>query len=177
MSEPYMAQVQLWGCNFAPRGWAYCNGQLLNIAEYTALFAVIGTTYGGDGRIKFGLPNLTVPGGGVRAAIGQGKSPGSTSTYRLGDAGGVDSVTLQTGHMPSHTHTLRGNSAYGGIQTPSGENLGAAVSVYTNEVSAQVPISPSAVGFGGDGAPHENRQPFQAIGFCIALEGLFPPRN
>lgn len=176
MSEPFIGQIQMWGCNFAPRGWAFCNGQTLSISEYTTLFAVINTFYGGDGRTNFNLPNLSVPSGGARAVLGMGHGPG-LSTYPIGQYGGYSSVTLQTSEMPSHTHAWQGNSAPGGVQTPSGNNLGAANFIYTKTASNQIPISPSAVGYAGDGLAHENRQPFQAVNFCIALQGVFPPRN
>jgi microcystin-dependent protein len=167
VAEPFLGQIILFGGNFAPRGWAFCNGQLLAINQNTALFSLLGTTYGGNGQTTFALPDLR---GRVPLHFGQG--PG-LSSYTEGQVGGAESVTLLATQMPAHTHsqpatagdetTNRPNAAVparGGVyaNTPDGSNLAATTSA-------------------GGGQPHTNLQPYLTLNYCIALEGIFPSRN
>jgi microcystin-dependent protein len=171
MSQPFLGQVLAVGFNFAPVGWAMCNGQLLSIAQNAALFNLIGTTFGGDGQTTFGLPDLR-----GRAALGQGQGSGLQS-YVQGQTGGVESVTLTSSQFAGHTHALEA-AATATTPTPgSGVVLGTPSSgtpIYatagTQTVLATNTVSPSA----GSGGPHENRQPSTTINYIIALEGIFP---
>ena len=172
MSEPFIAEVRIFAGNFAPRGWAFCNGQLLPIAQNTALFSLIGTTYGGDGRTTTALPDLQ-----GRAPMHPGNGPGLTPR-RLGERSGTPSVTLSAAQMPQHTHTLRGNSAAADIGTPSGAQLAdtAPFSNYGPLRDAEN-LAPEAVANTGGGQAHNNLQPFLGLNFIIALVGLFPSRS
>jgi microcystin-dependent protein len=147
MSEPFIAEIRIFAGNFAPRGWAFCNGQLLPVAQNTALFSLIGTTYGGDGRTTTALPNLQ-----GRAPMHPGRGPGLTSR-RLGESGGSETVTLSTAQMPNHNHPLMA----------SAENL--------------VPMANEALPAAGGSQSHNNMQPYLAINFIIALTGLYPSRS
>ena len=167
MAEPFLGMIMLFGGNFAPSGWALCNGQLLSIQQNTALFSILGTTYGGNGTSNFALPDLR---GRVPVHFGQG--PG-LSNYSEGEVGGSESVTLQTTEMPPHQHT---QPATEGVQTTNRPNnaLPAEGGVYagTSDGSALAPTSSA-----GGGQPHENRQPYLTMNYCIALQGIFPSRN
>ena len=174
MSEPFVGQVIAVGFNFAPVGWALCQGQLLPISQNTALFSLLGTTYGGDGQSTFGLPDLR-----GRAALGMGQGSG-LQPYPLGQPGGVESVTLTANQFASHTHALQA-AATATTPTPgSGVVLGtptAATPIYAT-AGAPATLAGSAVSLaaGGNGA-HENRQPSLAINYIIALFGIFPSQN
>jgi microcystin-dependent protein len=175
MSEPFIAEIRIFGLNFAPRNWAFCHGQLLPIAQNTALFALIGTTYGGDGRTTFGLPNLQ-----GRAPMHPGRGPG-LSTRTLGESGGTYTVTLSTTQVPNHGHTVRTNamecSAAAGATTDPRGNYVAITSDLSRRIYRDVgPVATTDTPVGG-GQAHENRQPFLALNFCIALVGLFPSRS
>lgn len=170
--EPFIAEIRMVGFNFAPRGWAFCDGTLLPIAQNTALFALLGTTYGGDGRTTFALPDLR-----GRAPMHPGQAPG-LSSYQLGEQTGSESVTLTVVEMPAHTHGAGGS--------------GQAVHVSTAAVGAPAPdVAPAQVmssAYGpptslvamndqaGGGLPHQNRQPYLCTPFIIALQGIFPSR-
>jgi microcystin-dependent protein len=172
MSNPYLGEIRMAGFNFPPIGWAFCRGQLLSIAENDALFALIGTTYGGDGITTFGLPDLR-----GRLPINQGQGPG-LSNYVMGEHSGTESVTLLTTQIPSHSHTV--SAASGGTRNanPSGNLLGSGeADIYTHDDANAVSLSASAIGTSGGTQPHENMQPFLCINFIIALEGVFPSRN
>jgi microcystin-dependent protein len=180
MSEPFIGQIVLFPYNFAPRGWAFCNGQLLSIAQNTALFSLLGTTYGGDGRTTFALPDLR-----GRVPISAGQGPG-LSDYSLGETGGAEDVTLITSEMPSHNHTaqvqLKGSNANASTDLPSGAVLARSArgNIYAAAASLVDMSSSSAastIGAAGGSQPHENRQPFLTLNYCIALEGIFPSRN
>jgi microcystin-dependent protein len=172
MSEPFLGTIRLVGFNFAPVGWALCQGQALPISQNTALFSLIGTTFGGDGVQTFNLPDLR-----GRVAVGQGQGPG-LSPYVQGQTSGQEGVALNSQQAPTHTHTLM---AAGTATTPNpGPSLTlgtppAAVKMYG--AGAPSPLAPSSIGSFGGGTPHENRQPFLALNFIIALEGIFPSRN
>lgn len=171
MTEPYIGEIRLFGFNWAPRGWAQCNGQELPISQNQALYSVLGNVYGGDGRTSFDLPDL-------RGRVPVHKS----STYALGTKDGVESITMTEDQMPAHTHTMRGtsgaalSSANGG-NDPTGRVLATATTaIYTNAANL-TPLSAITVGTNTGGQPIDNMQPFLAIEFCIALTGTFPPRN
>ncbi len=171
-AEPFIAQVKAFGFNFAPRGWAPCDGQLLPIAQNTALFSLIGTTYGGDGRTTTGLPNLQ-----GRFVMHQGRGPGLTDR-RLGQTGGVESVTLSQAQIPSHSHTLRANQNLGDTDTPGGNSLAAHGRNSQYSTSApDVSMNSNAITETGGSGAHSNMPPYQVLNYCIALEGMFPSRS
>ncbi len=158
MSDPFVAEIRMFAGNFAPRGWALCNGQLLQISQNTALFSLLGTTYGGDGKSTFALPNLQ-----GRAPMHAGSGPG-LSPHFLGEEAGVNSVTLLTSEMPSHSHLLLGTNARAGVGSPDGNVLNRG-------------MDPNMVGPSGGSQPHNNMQPYLALTFIIALQGVYPPRS
>lgn len=176
MSEPFIAEIRIFAGNFAPRSWAFCNGQLLPVAQNTALFSLIGTTYGGDGRTTTALPDLQ-----GRSPMHPGRGPGLTDR-RLGEKGGVDTVTLTEAQIPSHTHTMRAaNSPLRGLQAPAATRTinrsGGGNAYQTNSSSNLVPLAGQALPNAGGGQAHNNMQPFLAINFIIALQGLYPSRG
>jgi len=170
--DPFVGEIAMVGFNFVPVGWAFCNGQILPISQYTALFSLLGTTYGGDGITNFGLPNLQ---GRVPIHFGQG--PG-LSPYIIGQFGGVEAVSLLTTQVPAHTHALNGSTANGTTDTPTGalpaKNASGVPSYGT---SANAAMSAAAIGTTGGGQPHSNVQPYLAVNFIIALNGIFPSRS
>jgi microcystin-dependent protein len=185
MSDQFVAEIRLFACNFPPKGWAFCAGQLLPISQNTALFSLLGTQYGGDGKSTFALPNLqgAVP-------IGQGNGPGLSQRF-IGETGGEPSVTLLTTEMPLHTHNVVASTTTGTATASSGNQLavptaggssklggGNTVSFYSaNTNNAKMQLSPTAIGVAGGGQPHNNMMPFLGLNFCIALQGIFPARN
>lgn len=174
MANPYVGEIKVFAGNFAPQGWAFCNGQLVAISQNTALFSLLGTTYGGDGQQTFGLPDLR-----GRALIHQGQGNG-LSPYAMGQMGGVEAVTLITQQLPGHTHAMLGSSAAATSPYPNnGVGMGATATgepIYAPGPGA-TPLSPQAVTSAGGGLPHDNRQPYLAISYIIALFGIFPTRN
>ncbi len=174
MSEPFIAQVQIFPYNFAPRGWAFCDGQLLPIAQNTALFALIGTLYGGDGRTTFGLPNLK-----GRAVVHPGTGPG-LSPVNLAQRGGVETVTLSEAQMASHNHDLLANTLFADSGVPTGRALARSVGAsayHTNTTRNLVQLNALTLQDTGGGQAHNNMQPFLTLNFSIALQGLFPSRS
>ncbi|MFD2784118.1 phage tail protein [Hymenobacter rubripertinctus] len=179
--EPILGEIRLVGFNFAPRGWALCNGSLLSIQQNTALFSLLGVTYGGDGRTTFALPNLQ-----SRAALHSGQGPG-LSSYPQGTMAGTETVTLLSTQMPAHTHPVAGtlplttNNVAGGSDTPAGNFLAKATSLmYGEEAAAQVMAANSVTGTAGvtgGGTAHENRMPYLSMYYVIALQGIFPQRQ
>lgn len=169
--EPFIGEVILFGGNFAPRGWALCEGQLLQIGSHTALFSILGTTYGGDGETTFGLPDLR-----GRTPIGPGNGPG-LSTYNLGQKGGAEQTVLTTSQLPAHTHQLLAHEGLGGNHMPMGLNIASNPRHRTFGKEANVPMSSNALAHTGAGQPHDNRQPFLAMNYIIALVGVFPSEN
>lgn len=167
MANPFIGEIRMVGFNFPPQGWAFCDGQLLGIAQNTALFSLLGTTYGGDGRTTFGLPDLR---GRVPLHHGGGSGPG-LSPYSLGQNGGFETVTLTAAQMPSHSHSQPCSSDDPNAGSPV-NNVPAAVAnpVYANTANSAMAVT----GAVGGSQPHENRQPYLAINFCIALQGIFP---
>ena len=174
MSEPFVGQIIMFGGTFAIRGYAFCNGQLLSIAQNQALFAILGTTYGGNGTTTFALPNLQ---GRVPMHPGQGSG---LSPYSLGQTGGTESVNLTTPQMPQHIHTgtlnLNASTNEATDTEPTGQYL-AVGNQYTNTTNVQMGANAFQTGIAGGSQPHENRQPYLAINFLIALTGIFPSRN
>ena len=175
MSEPFVAEIRIFAGNFAPRGWAFCNGQLLPISQNTALFSLIGTTYGGDGRSTTALPNLQ-----GRAPMHPGRGPGLTSR-RLGQRGGVEMVSLTEAQMPNHSHTLRGaneNGEQGSLTNNVVLGRARGGTPYQNNTSSNV-VSMNERSLQNDGGSqsHNNMQPYIAINFIIALVGLYPSRS
>ena len=171
--EPYIGQVCLFGFNYAPRGWALCNGQLLSIGQNSALFSLLGTMYGGDGVATFALPDLR-----GRVAINQGDQPG-LSKYAMGQTGGSETVTLNVTQMPQHVHPGQLHASNGAANQEEAQNhLLAETAVYTDAAANQV-MNASAVTVGptGGNQPHENRPPYLTLNYCIALEGVYPPRS
>lgn len=171
-SEPFLAQIVMFGGNFAPRGWALCDGQLLPISQNTALFSLLGTTYGGDGRTTFQLPDLR-----GRVAIHPGHGPG-LSDYRLGQKGGVEQVTLTIDQIPSHTHAAKAYSEQGNQQDPGG--MVPAYDRRETQYSDAVPdvsMNVQAIAPTGGSSPHTNVQPFLCVNHIIALQGIYPSRN
>lgn len=178
--EPFLGQIMMVGFNFAPRGWAMCQGQLLSISQNTALFSLLGTTYGGDGRTTFALPDLR-----GRCAVGMGQGPG-LSNYSHGERAGQEHVTLISTQMPSHTHQLVVSKEIGTQSDPT--NAIIANNQVTIERGNTVPANAFSTGPGnatmspqtiqpvGANQPHENRQPYVAMNYIIALEGIFPSR-
>jgi microcystin-dependent protein len=173
VADPFVAEIRIFPFNFAPAGWALCNGQLMALSQNTALFSLLGTTYGGDGKSNFALPDIQ---GSVVMHPGQG--PG-LSLHDLGEVGGSRSVTLLESEMPVHSHTLRGSNAAGDNPTPGGNTLARAGSttVYQQNSSANlVQMAADALPPTGGDQPHNNMQPYLTLNFCIALQGVFPPR-
>ena len=172
MSEPFVAEIRIFAGNFAPRGWAFCNGQLLPIAQNTALFSLIGTTYGGDGRTTTALPNLE-----GRAPMHPGRGPGLTDR-RLGQRGGVETVTLTEAQMPNHHHPFMASPSPGESPSPGGNAFGRPVggSIY-GAATNLVPMAEQALPAAGGSQAHNNMQPYLAINYIIALVGLYPSRS
>lgn len=170
MSEPFIAEIRIFPYNFAPRGWAFCNGQLLPIAQNTALFSLIGTIYGGDGRTTTALPDLQ-----GRAAMHPGRGPGLTDR-RLGEKGGSETATLTSQQMPNHTHGLTATDRDGRFADPANKYFGAGNQMYSSG-SPDTALKDTSLETAGGAASHTNMQPFQALNFCIALQGLYPSRS
>jgi microcystin-dependent protein len=173
--DPFVAEIRIFPFNFAPTGWAFCDGQILPISQNTALFSLLGTTYGGDGRSNFALPNMQ-----GNAPMHPGQGPG-LSLHDLGETGGSDTVTLLESEIPAHLHTLQAQT------TPASLNVGAPdrslarsaggfaykQSPFTNLVS----MAPAALSPSGGDLPHNNMMPYLTLNFCIALQGVYPPRT
>ena len=174
MADPFVAEIRMFPFNFAPKGWAFCNGQLLPISQNTALFSLLGTIYGGDGKSTFALPDLE---GSAPMMWGQG--PG-LSLYDEGQSAGSDTVTLLNTEMPVHNHLVQGNFNLGDVFTPSpavclaNSDPGSA---YSTKSANIVQMSPQAITIAGGSLPHNNMMPFLTVNFNIALQGVFPPRT
>jgi microcystin-dependent protein len=165
MAEPFLSEIRIFSFNFPPKGWAFCNGQLLPINQNQALFALLGTTYGGDGRVNFALPDLR-----ARLPIHVGAG------HILGERGGADAVTLTVGQMPSHTHAWSASASNANTAVPTGALTARANNMYAapSNLTTLDPTSSTAV---GGSQAHQNRHPFLALNFCIALQGIFPSPN
>ena len=169
MSEPFLGEIRIFGFNFPPRGWAQCQGQLLPISPNTALFSLLGTTYGGDGRTNFALPDLR-----GRVAMGDGTGSG-LSARTLGQKVGEESVTLTTAQMPSHNHSLHAASEQANQSKPGGNEL--AGGTFYHAVATDTVMAGSSIGNTGGGQGHPNVQPSLVLNYCIALTGTFPSRS
>ncbi len=174
MSNPFVAEIRIFTAGFAPKGWAQCDGQLMPISQNTALFSLLGTTYGGNGTSNFALPNLQ---GCAPMQAGQG--PGLT-LRDLGETAGEQTVTLLQTEMPAHSHTVQGASG-GGLPAPPsnawGGGLKTAASLYAASGASNVQMNPFAASIAGGSLPHNNMQPFLGLMFIIALQGVFPARS
>jgi microcystin-dependent protein len=177
--EPFLGQITLFPFNFAPKGWAFCQGQLLPISQNTALFSLLGTYYGGNGTTTFGLPDLR-----GRVPVGQGQGPG-LSNYAIGSMQGVETVTLLAPQSPPHSHPFPAFAVPATTNAPSGAlpaqghstGRGApAVNTYAPPQTA-VPLASGQVGPAGNGQPHNNLQPYLTLNWCIAMQGIYPPRS
>ena len=170
-AEPLIGEIQWFAGNFAPRGWALCDGQLLQISSHSALFSILGTTYGGDGRTTFGLPDVR-----GRTMIHAGNGPGLTSR-RLGDRGGTETQALTINQLPAHTHTLKASGGSASAMSPAGNVLASPgrTRLYDSGV-ANVNMNASAVTSTGEGEGHNNMQPYNTLNCIIALVGTFPSR-
>jgi microcystin-dependent protein len=176
MSAPFVAEIRMFACNFAPTGWAQCNGQLLPISQNTALFSLLGTYYGGDGKSTFALPNLQ---GSAPMMWGQGNG---LSLYDLGQQGGSQYVTLLQSEMPFHNHNFMGANETGEQKTMANNVAlvnAAGGNVYqTNTTQNLSQMNPAqALSISGGSLPHNNMQPYLTVNFCIAMQGVFPPRG
>jgi microcystin-dependent protein len=175
MADPFVAEIRVFPFNFAPKGWAWCDGQLMPISQNTALFSLLGTTYGGDGKSNFALPDLQ-----GRAPMHPGQGPG-LSLHDLGEEGGSPTVTLLLSEIPVHTHIMQAANFSGDIQTPT-PNVALARSsggnAYQSNVNqSQVNMAPEALTPAGGSQPHNNLMPYLTFYFNIALQGVFPPRG
>ena len=177
MSTPYLSEITIFAGNFAPRNWAFCNGQIIPLQQNTALFSLLGTNYGGNGTTNFALPDFR-----GRAAVFWGTGPG-LSNYSIGQASGTESVTLNTTQLPAHTHQMFGGTTTSttqvtGIPSSTGVLTNAAQGqCYINTATSLIAMAPQAIGLAGGGQAHENRQPTLALTFIIATQGVFPARN
>jgi microcystin-dependent protein len=175
MADPFVAEIRIFPFNFAPKGWAFCDGQLLPLSQNTALFSLLGTTYGGDGKSTFALPNLQ-----GNAPMHPGQGPG-LSLHDLGETSGSETVTLLESEIPLHNHFVQaytGDPADSRTPNPS-ESLGAPAPglLYNPSTSSPVFMAPQAFTPTGGSIPHNNMMPYLTLNFCIALQGVFPPRG
>jgi microcystin-dependent protein len=171
--DPFVAEIRIFPFNFAPKGWAWCDGQLLPLSQNTALFSLLGTTYGGDGKSNFALPDLQ-----GRAPMHPGQGPG-LSLHDLGETGGSETVTLLESEIPAHAHALTASQADGNTGSPAGQLVasGIGINMYAQASGSTTQLNPSAVAPAGGDMPHNNLQPYLTCFFCIALQGVYPPRT
>jgi len=165
MSEPFLSEIKMVSFNFPPKGWAFCNGQTMPINQNQALFSLLGTTYGGNGMTTFALPNLQ---GKVPVHMGSG--------FALGQTGGEASHTLSIAEMPQHAHVFQGTTNNADNPAVTGNLMATSANLYT-AANNLTTLDPSTVGNAGGSQPHENMQPYLAVSFCIALQGIFPTQN
>ncbi len=173
MADPFVAEIRIFAGNFAPTGWAFCNGQLLPLSQNTALFSLLGTMYGGNGKSNFALPDLQ-----GRAPMHQGQGPG-LSLRDIGETGGSETVSLLQSEIPVHNHNLMAINDVGDINTPTGNGLArsSGAAVYAASGPPVTQLSPIAAGPTGSDLPHNNRQPYLCMTFIIAMQGVYPPRS
>jgi microcystin-dependent protein len=178
MSDQFVAEIRIFPFNFAPVGWAFCNGQLLPISQNTALFSLLGTNYGGDGRSTFGLPNLQ-----GTAAMNPDQGPGLTDHF-IGETGGSTTITLLSSEMPAHSHNINcvdGGRIAGQIGQTSGvilaKSSGSPPNAYVSSGTQNQQLAQSALSVVGGSQPHNNLMPYLTLNFCIAMQGIFPPRS
>lgn len=172
--DPFVAEIRIFPFNFAPKGWAFCDGQLLPLSQNTALFALLGTTYGGDGKSTFALPNIQ-----GSAAMHPGQGPG-LSLRDLGEMGGSESVTLLVSEIPAHTHAMNANTSPATITVPGADTSfarsGGGAFYKQTPFGATANLAFQALPPAGGSLPHNNLQPYLTLNYCIALQGVFPPR-
>ncbi|HJQ26448.1 MAG TPA: phage tail protein [Blastocatellia bacterium] len=171
--DPFVAEIRIFPFNFAPKGWAFCDGQILPLSQNTALFSLLGTTYGGDGKSNFALPNMQ-----GNAPMHPGQGPG-LSLHDLGETGGSDTVSLLESEIPSHSHAWNASNSDGTDQTPVNELLAGGVggiSMYADPATV-ITLNDNTVAPAGGDQPHNNMQPYLTLNFCIALQGVYPPRT
>ena len=173
MANPFLAEIRIFPFNFAPKGWAFCDGQLLPLSQNTALFSLLGTTYGGDGKSTFALPNMQ-----DNAPMHPGQGPG-LSLHDLGESAGTETVTLLESEMPLHTHVIQATNDVAAVPDPGGHVWAQAVSdqggfpyYHTIGNAPMTPLTPA-----GGSQPHNNMHPYLTLNFCIALQGVYPPRT
>lgn len=174
MADPFVAEIRIFPFNFAPKGWAWCDGQLLPLSQNTALFSLLGTTYGGNGKSNFALPDLQ-----GRAPMHPGQGPG-LSLHDLGETGGSETVSLLESEIPAHSHALRASSDDGDLKAPtSSRSLARSIGgfLYQSSTAGLQMMAPEALAPAGGDQPHNNMQPYLTFYFCIALQGVFPPRT
>ena len=171
MADPFVAEIRIFPFNFAPKGWAWCDGQLMPLSQNTALFSLLGTTYGGNGKSNFALPDLQ-----GRAPMHPGQGPG-LSLHDLGETGGSETVTLLESEIPAHSHAYSQSIRPVDNLNPAGVAFGSGNNIYAPSSSALVQLAPEALAPAGGDAPHNNMQPYLTFYFCIALQGVFPPRT
>ena len=172
MADPFVAEIRIFPFNFAPKGWAWCDGQLLPLSQNTALFSLLGTTYGGNGKSNFALPNLQ-----GSAPMHPGQGPG-LSLHDLGETGGSESVSLLESEIPAHSHALSASTQDGTEPAPAGQKFAKGIGVgYYAAPGALTSLSPNALAPAGGDQPHNNMMPYLTFYFNIALQGVFPPRG
>jgi microcystin-dependent protein len=172
MADPFVAEIRIFPFNFAPKGWAFCDGQILPISQNTALFSLLGTTYGGNGQSTFALPNMQ-----GNAPMHPGQGPG-LSLHDLGETGGSETVTLLGSEIPAHSHGFVCSNADSNAQGPDGNRFGGGIGIALYATpGALAPLAPEALTPAGGDLPHNNMQPYLTLNFCIALQGVFPPRT
>jgi microcystin-dependent protein len=179
--DPFVAEIRIFPFNFPPKGWAFCDGQILPLSQNTALFSLLGTTYGGDGKSNFALPNLQ-----GMTPIFYGQGPG-LSLHDIGETGGSETVTLLSTEIPSHGHMVNATTSKGNSDQPNGNLLGEGqwtvqgnngpLEYYSAATNAPVQMDFNTIGPAGNGLPHNNMMPYLTLNFCIALQGVFPPRG
>lgn len=173
MVEPFVAEIRIFPFNFAPKGWAQCDGQLLPLSQNTALFSLLGTTYGGDGKANFALPDLR-----GRVPMQPGQAAG-LSLYGLGETGGSETVSLLSSEVPIHTHGVNAANTPANSRSPESRSLARSLGAYAyseQNAGSLTYMAPTALTQAGGDQPHNNMQPYLTVNFCIALQGVFPPR-
>lgn len=171
MADPFVAEIRIFPFNFAPKGWAFCDGQLMPISQNTALFSLLGTTYGGDAKSTFALPNMQ-----GNAPMHPGQGPG-LSLHDLGETGGSETVTLRQTDIPAHSHMLRASNTLGDNPVPTGNTLARYANAYQQTTnSGLVTMAAQSLTPAGGSLPHNNMMPYLTLNFCIALQGVYPPR-
>lgn len=171
MADPFVAEIRIFPFNFAPKGWAWCDGQLLPLSQNTALFSLLGTTYGGNGKSNFALPDLQ-----GRAPMQPGQGPG-LSLHDLGEMGGSETVTLLESEIPSHSHNFNGVNRVANRRSVSGTTMGTGNTIFVGGASPNAQMAPETLSPSGSDQPHNNMMPYLTFYFCIALQGVFPPRT
>ena len=174
MANPFLAEIRIFPFNFPPKGWAFCDGQILPLSQNTALFSLLGTTYGGDGKSNFALPNMQ-----GNAPMHPGQGPG-LSLHDLGETGGSDTVSLLESEIPSHNHVIETSPAQATGHTPAptgGLSRAIGIDAYSTTTTGLVQMADQTVAPAGGAQPHNNLMPYLTLNFCIALQGVYPPRT